>query len=184
MAYKNVNDVLNAVYGGEMDPYEAQILIANNSKKFQNEHFISPVGPSYNPWEFTSDQEKALNNLLSRYNSQNSLTWQAEQLQDLGLSNSGVLQTGGVHTASDMSNQTARARDAKLQAFSRVAGSMISMAGSMAGAGIHGAALAAVKGAAGQAASLTAHSARNFLSNTSKDESYSYNDLMEIFQNR
>lgn len=131
--------LMELVNSGQIDPYTAQTMAANGGRLYE----LSP------------DQEKALNNQLSRYNSQNNLMWNAEQLQQLGLSSAGVLQTGGVNTAVDMSNQS----NNRLLRRQEMANSLINMAGRMASSAIHGGALAAVKGAASSAASMVANSA-------------------------
>lgn len=138
--YYSAADIIAAVSSGKLDPYTAQIFLSSGGR----------------PYEMSSEQEKAFNNLLSRYNSQHETIWQKDQLESMGLAASGVLQTGGVHTAQDMSNVAQNKYNGRLG----IANSLISMAGRMGASGISGAALQAVKGAASSAASSFAHTAR------------------------
>ena len=147
--YYSAADIIAAVNAGKLDPYTAQIFLSSGGR----------------PYEMSSEQEKAFNNLLARYQSQNALTWQAEQLQALGLSNAGVLQTGAAHTAQDWSNVAQNKYNSRVG----MANSLISMAGRMGAAGIHGAALQAVKGAASTAASTVAHTARSAITHYDKN---------------
>lgn len=144
--YNSAAEVLDAVNRGALDPYTAQYYLTTGARGYM---------------AMTEEQEKYFNNLLARYQSKNGLIWQAEQLQALGLSNAGVLQTGAAHSAQDWSNVASR----KADRAHKTALSMIDMAGRMGSAGIHGAALSAVKSAAGKAATLTAHSAQRTIDN-------------------
>lgn len=167
--YKNAGEVLTAIESGSLSPYEGQIILSNNAATWDSNFGLGTSGS--NPWNLTPAQEKSFNNILSRYQSQNALLWQGQQLQQLGLANSGVLQTGAAHTAADMSNQA----NNKANRTASIANSMINMAGRMGAAGIHGAALTAVKGSAAQAASTLAHSASSALS---KPDKYWMSDRM------
>lgn len=131
--YKNADAVLEALAYGKIDPYLAGYYLSSAAENLE--------------YRLTPEQEKLYNNLLSRYNSQNDLIWQAEQLQALGLSNAGVLQTGGVHTASDMSNQSSE----RVNRMKSIANSLIDMTSRTIGAGIHGAALQGLKDTASDA---------------------------------
>lgn len=137
--YYTAADILAAVEQGKLDPYTAQIYLSSGGR----------------PYSMSAEQEKAFDNLLGRYNAQHETIWQKDQLQQIGLAASGVLQTGGVHTAQAKENVALSKYNAKLG----LANSLIQTAGRMGAAGIHGAALTAVKGAASGAAIQLAHSA-------------------------
>lgn len=180
--YNSTDEVLDAINRGEIDPYTGQNILNSEMNSYMDDHNVFTVGD--NPWYVTESQEKALNNLLARYQSQHALTWQAEQLQNLGLSNSGVLQTGAAHTAQDMSNVAGN----KANRLHNIASAFIGMASRMGSAGIHGASLKAVKATASQAASTLAHSATSALDKSynnfpsmSKKET---DELMSFFDGR
>lgn len=151
--YNSTDEVLDAITKGEIDPYTGQQILNTEANAYLDNHNVFNMG--HNPWLINEQQEKSFNNLLSRYQSQNALTWQKDQLEKMGLSAAGVLQTGAAHTAQDMSNIASN----KANRLNNIARSFIHMAGSMGSAGIRGAALDAVKGAASTAASRFAHSA-------------------------
>lgn len=132
--YKNAADVLAAAGRGEIDPFHAQELLANAANRSLE-------------YRMNEEQTQYLNNLLARYQSQHALTWQAEQLQALGLSNAGVLQTGAAHTAQDMSNP-AKSRADRLKS---IANTLIDMTSRAVGAGIHGVAIQGLKDTASEA---------------------------------
>ena len=163
--YTTAAQVLEAVNSGKLDPYTAQLYLTSGKNGYMN---------------MSEEQEKYFNNLLARYQSQNALMWQAEQLQALGLSNSGVLSTGAAHTAQDMSN----VRTQKANRAANIATSMINMASRMGAAGIHGTALNLVKNAAGQAATTLAHSASNSLSRSPKMSAKEEAEFWNFWENR
>lgn len=132
--YKNAADILSAAGRGDIDPYHAQELLSNAANRSLE-------------YRMSEEQNQYLNNLIAQYQSKHALTWQAEQLQALGLSNSGVLQTGAAHTAQDMSNP-ARNRADRLKS---IANSLIDMTSRATGAGIHGAAIQGLKDTASDA---------------------------------
>lgn len=146
--YKSAAEILAAAGRGDIDPYHAQELLSN------------AAGRSLE-YRMSEEQTQYLNNLLARYQSQHALTWQAEQLQALGLSNAGVLQTGAAHTAQDMSNP-ARNRADRLKS---IANSLIDMTSRAIGAGIHGAALNSLKDASSDAIEGVVHTTRTTLNN-------------------
>lgn len=160
--YYNAQDVLTGLTNGELSPYEAQLILSSGALQMR----------------MSSDQEKLFNNLLAEYQRRTNLMVNAEQATKLGLSNAAVLQTGGAHSAQDWSNQATKKNELKTS----IANSMISMATRMGSAGIHGAALSAVKNVAGSAASSIAHSASSALrSSMSKKEE---EELMAFFDGR
>lgn len=85
----------------------------------------------------------------------------ASQLSALGLSPSGVLQTGGSATPNVSAAATPRLNNAnqRLNRQTSIANSLIGMAGRMAASGIYGGAISSVKASASKAASMAAHSA-------------------------
>lgn len=165
--YYNAAMVLDAVNTGKLDPYTAQLYLSSN--------------PGF--MHLNEEQEKTFNNLLARYQSQNALTWQKDQLQNMGLSAAGVLQTGAAHTAMDMSNVASRQANRRAQVLTGVANSFINMAGRMGSAGIHGQALRAVKNTASSAASTLAHSAQFGLDKPDMSAKES-EELLNFFANR
>lgn len=154
--YDNANDVLLDVQNGKITALEAFNIL---SRYF-------PASLALNP-----NLMKMLNELISRedtanaqdyesYLMQNGLLWNASQLQQLGLSNSGVLSTGAsipnvAAADTDFSNPAER----NVEMLSHLANNFISMSGRMASAGIYGSALKAVRSTAGKFAAQSAHSA-------------------------
>lgn len=155
--YNSVDEVLDALNKEEIDPYTAHQIMNSELNSYVDNHNVFTMGD--NPWYFGEEQEKLYNNLLARYQSKHALTWQAEQLQNLGLSNAGVLQTGASHTAQDFSNVASN----KANRLNNIANAFIGMASRMGSAGIHGDSLYAVRNTASQAASTLAHSASSAL---------------------
>ena len=137
--------ILNKISTGELSPMDASALFAKGN------------------YQLTPEQEKYMDNLIAQENAttayerdkefaQNSLMWDASQLGQLGLSNSGVLQTGGTAGSNEAArNSFENTAQAKYERNLSVAKSMISLVGSLAGAGIHGAAFMAAKNAAANA---------------------------------
>lgn len=135
-----------------------------------------------------STNENALANSQAQYNTQvaqdfsnyqmnNSLLSAASQLQQIGLSPSSVIQTGGsvangVDAAGSYKGSAASLKQqAKLNRYNQQMGlakSLIGAAGSMASSGIYGAALGAVKHSASAIAGAAAHSGLKALQATSK----------------
>lgn len=105
-----------------------------------------------------------------------SLLSSGQQLQQLGLSSSGVLQTGGASAgvqgsmaATNMHSAASLRQQAKINKFNQQMGlakSLIGAASSMASSGIYGAAIGAVKHSAQSIAGAAAHSGLNALKAT------------------
>lgn len=142
------------------------------------------AGSAFN---LTPDQEKWLDNMISNQNTNEARAYDTQmaetdllragkQLQELGLSASGVLQTGGsassgVGIASNSKSNIALER---YQQRMNVARQLISMSSSMASAGIYGHALGAAKKASSVLASQASHSAYDvFDSGAEKKSPYS-----------
>lgn len=142
------------------------------------------AGSAFN---LTPDQEKWLDNMISNQNTNEARAYDTQmaetdllragkQLQELGLSASGVLQTGGsassgVGIASNSKSNIALER---YQQRMNVARQLISMSSSMASAGIYGHALGAAKKASSVLASQASHSAYDvFDSGVEKKSPYS-----------
>lgn len=127
-------------------------------------------------FRISPEQEKWLDNMIAQQgtlenrayetaNAEQNLLREASQLQKLGLSSSGVLQTGGV-----MPNAVATADNSKtnvaLQRYSQrmmIAKQLLSMTSSMASAGVYGASLNAAKKASSVLTSAASHSALSHL---------------------
>lgn len=125
---------------------------------------------------FSPDMEKYVDNMISQQRTEEardyetqmrdtSLLSSGEQLKELGLSGSGVLQVGGmssngVSTADNVKTNLGQQRQIeRYQQNMSIARSMISLAGSLASSGIYGASLGAARHAASAVAETTAHSA-------------------------
>ena len=126
-------------------------------------------------WDLTPEQTEAMNNQISNQRTEEARTYEtgmrdtslisaADQLSQLGLSTSNVITTGGVGSnavqAANVSNRNISGQMAlaKYNQKMNMARSMIGMVGSMAAAGIHGAALGAAKNASSVLATASAHS--------------------------
>lgn len=160
MAYRYLND---DYYRQVLDTYGKQGSTSQGLLQMTNEGKIDPYSMQTltglgGQLELNESQTQSLNNLLSRYISQNNLNWEAAQLNKLGLSSAGVLQTGGAHTAVDMSNPATSKAERRHQTSMK----LIDMAGKMASAGIYGTSLGLVRRSAAKAASLFAHSASTY----------------------
>lgn len=160
LEWKNANDILsNASQSGDYVGAQGQ---------------LSNIG-----YELTPDTEKWLDNMIGQQNAQadrnyqtemrdSSLLSSANQLSQLGLSPSNVIQVGG--SASGVSSSPASQsfhsvaslkQQRRMNDFNQKMGlakSMISAASSMASSGIYGSAIASVKNAGARLASATAHS--------------------------
>ena len=151
----------------EMDAYANM----NNPTDTQMQLGMQGITPN-------ATNEAGLANAQSQYNTQqaqnynswtmnNSLLSQGSQLEQLGLSSSGVLQTGGstgggVNAAETTKSSGASVKNQmKINRYNQQMGlakSLIGAASSMASSGIYGAALGAVKHAGSQIAGAAAHS--------------------------
>lgn len=162
---------MDKVSSGEMSAYEAMKQIAASGG------FSSP------------DTEKWFNNALANQRTEEARAYEtnmantdllraAEQLGALGLSSSNVVQTGASFTpqVAAANSSIANSASERFERNSRIASSLISMAGRMASTGIYGASLNAVKNSASRLASITAHSAtvasRPLRSNDLSQEEY------------
>lgn len=160
-----------------MNDYEAGKIGANDLLGVIGDN---PRGGTLNP-----EQEKWLDNEIARENTQQqqnfeltsrdtSLLSAGSQLQQLGLTASGVLQTGGASagvqgSTADISHHSAsqQRQQARINKYNQQMGlakSLIGAASSMASSGIYGAALGAVKHAGSQIAGAAAHSGLQALS--------------------
>lgn len=136
----------------------------------------------------TPEVEKWLDNMIAQQNTQQNQAWEEQQastnllkagsqLESLGLSSSGVLQTGGsnvngVNTASNvMSNLAQQNKLAKYNQKMAIARQLLSMTSSMASAGIYGSAIGAAKQAAGVVTSSAAHSAYGAIAGVNRSPS-------------
>lgn len=136
--YRTAGQLMDAVYNGTLDPYQAYLISSQSSGLQLNEQ-----------------QLDALKQYMAKWQAEHGLLNDAAQLQALGLNASGVLQTGGTTAQTGFDNPMSRVNDRRNQ----LAQSLIKMAGSMASAGIHGAALGTVRNLAGQTAQRYANSA-------------------------
>lgn len=133
--------------------------------------------------ELSAEKEKYLDNLISNqrtieardYDTQmrdTSLLSAGSQLEQLGLSTSNVIQTGGVASNGVLAAGTSKHSAAQMHQQERInnfnqklnlAKSLVSTAGSMASSGIYGAAIGAVKHSASALAASAAHSGLDVL---------------------
>lgn len=148
-----VADLLGKMNSEGVNPVEIQGQLATS-------------GLSMNP-----QQEEYLSNAVAQYNTHSAqnfeehmrdtdLTSSASQLQALGLSPSSVVDTSLGHNA--VNAASSKGLNAAENAYDRkqaIARSLISMASSMASAGIYGSSLGLVRSFAGKLASSSAHSA-------------------------
>lgn len=128
-----------------------------------------------NGWDMSAQDTEYLNNMIANqrteearsYDTQmrdTSLLSAGQQLSQLGLSTSNVIQTGGAASSGVSTAQVSNRNHSGTMALAKynqkmqMAKTMIGMAGSMAAAGIHGAALGRVKAASSVLASSGAHS--------------------------
>lgn len=154
--YSEFEQVLQSAMDGG-DPMKVLYLLATNQNlaNGQNSYF-----------------DTLLQQILSRYNTQSARDYEtnmantdllraASQLSALGLSPSGVLQTGGSATPNVSAAATPILNNAnqRLNRQTSIANSLIGMAGRMAASGIYGGAISSVKASASKAASMAAHSA-------------------------
>lgn len=124
--------------------------------------------------------EKWIDNMIAKQNTKENQSWEEEmrntsylsaanQLEQIGLSSSGVLQTGaashsGVQTArNDFGNNSMEMKKLRYQQRMAMAKQLISMTSQMAAAGIHGGTLGFAKQAAGTIASSAANSGLKWL---------------------
>lgn len=150
---------------------KAQIDALETGDYQQLQGAYAQTGTSMSP-----DMEKYVDNMISKQNTEEarnfetemrdtSLISSGEQLKQLGLSGSGVLQVGGMSsngvTAADnvKTNLGQQRQIERYQQNMGIAKSMISLAGSLASSGIYGASLNAARHAASAVAETTAHSA-------------------------
>lgn len=127
--------------------------------------------------------EKYLDNMIANQNTGEARAWEEQQsstnllkagsqLEQLGLSQSGVLQTGGsnvngVQAASNsMTNLSQQMKIQKYQQRMAMARQLLGMTSQMAAAGIYGGALGAAKSASSALTSAASHSALGALSKT------------------
>lgn len=160
---KNQTQIQSILNNAEQDPTKTQGQLAQSGL------------------QLTPEQEKWLDNLIAQQNVESARDWEdymssndllraANQLERLGLSSSGVLQTGG-----SAANGVAAADNVKsnvgLQRYSMrmsLAKQLLSMTSSMASAGIYGKALGAAKQASSVVTSAASHSAYGALSGIGK----------------
>jgi len=129
-----------------------------------------------NGWHVTPEVEKYIDNLISQQNTSSAQQWeehmrdsdtlsQGEQLKQLGLSSSGVLDIGGASHGSIQAadnSKTNMALDRYAQRMS-MAKQLLGMTSQMASAGIYGNAIGAAKKASSIMTSSASHSALNVL---------------------
>ena len=160
--YSSADEVIQALQAGKIDAMEALRILSTYYWWYLKTHpeimdIISMYAGRENTATATSTEEEFM---------KNNLLWQALQLEQLGLSNSGVLQTASgvpsVNSASAGFKYNSSAQ--QFSDLSKLAGNMISMAGRMASSGIYGNALQAVKKTAASASSAAANSARPAIS--------------------
>lgn len=128
----------------------------------------------------TPEQEKYLTILLSQYNAQNNLLNTAQQLKQLGLSNSGVLQTGGSTAGTPQFNVSAHRASLESQQRIALVKSLSGMITGMASAGIHGASITAAKSAANAVASQAASSALKSTQKKEEDLTQYWDDMLKV----
>lgn len=135
--------------------------------------------------QMTPETEKYLDNQISRENVAQQQGYETEmrdtsyvsaarQLESVGLTSSGVLQTGGASSGVNSSAASVDTHSAanlhkqeSINAFNQrlgIAKSVMGLVGQMASSGIYGSAIGAVKNAGSQLASATAHSAQKTMS--------------------
>lgn len=147
------------------DYNQVQQDITDSSRNTQNQ-FVTPA------------MQQEVNNGISNQNTKaqwaqeeymrdTSYTSAGSQLQGLGLSASGVIQTGAANSgqlSTANNSMTNIAQQQKIERFQQqmsIARSIIGLTGSLASSGIYGHAIGAARSAAAVTAAATAHSARN-----------------------
>lgn len=135
--------------------------------------------------QFSPEQEKFIDNMIANQSTEEARQYDeymrdtsylsaGSQLQSLGLSNSGVLQTGGAVSQGVATADNVKSNLAQQNAINRynqkmgLAKQLLSMTSQMASAGIYGSAIGAAKHAASTITSATAHSAYKALSSVGK----------------
>lgn len=166
-------------------------FIGNGDFRGLQGYLTSITGPNHN--FFTPEVEKWLDNMINQQATLENRSWEEEQastnllkagdqLQQLGLSASGVLSTGGsnVNGVSSANNSMANlAQQNKLAKYNQkmaMARQILSMTSSMASAGIYGSAIGAAKKAAGVITANAAHSGYGAIKAINKPER-SYPDM-------
>lgn len=151
---KQANDILSGVKSGETSAEDALAQIATSNGKLspEQESYLSSMLSNQRTNEARDYETMMANTDLLRA---------ANQLQQLGLGGSNVLQTGGSSTPNVSAASTPMMNNAnqRLARQASVANQMIGMANRMASAGIYGGSLAAVKSSARKVAGYAAHSA-------------------------
>lgn len=160
-------------------------------------------------FSLTPEMETWLNNMIASQNTaeersyidqqnQTNILNAADQLKQLGLSASGVLQTGGNSIISpgaadsSMANLAQQRKMQQYQAKMGIAKSILGMVGSMASAGIYGTAIGSARKAASVVTSAAAHSAYGALSSGTykpgpyekaiSDGTMSYDDVWKMLE--
>lgn len=165
----NYLGIQNAINSGN---YNEAYRIAGNNPAPGNYHPLSPETEKYLDTEIAR-QNTAADNAFQEHMRDTSYTSAAQQLGQLGLSTSNVIQTGGANSGvTSAAAQNSHHSIASLRQQERInsynqkmgiAKSLIGMAGSMASSGIYGASLNAAKRSAAVLSAATAHSGLSVL---------------------
>lgn len=141
------NNLVDMVNSGDMTPNEAMAYAGNNGVEFNPEQ-ESFLNRTQDELDRTHAEER------TDYKDTTDILNDAEQLRKLGLSNAGVYDVGSSYGNKAEVGTVGKISDNAQMRYERnlsMAKSMISLVGSLGGAGIHGAAFMAAKNAAANA---------------------------------